>query len=507
LSKIRIFKNEARGFFRKNYFTCVLVSLIMAFFIGTPAAISENMNINTDFLHNVARESGNEGLIRYSERLAELQQNVIDATSIGEKASSGVIAGVYHETMKSGSVGLALLNNINNLFFKGQIGNGVIGFVGTLISVLAYIFIQGILQIGICRFYLENRICADTGISRVLFIYKIRRMLRAGGAVAWRSLWLVIWGFTLVALPVKYYSYYLVNYIIAENPDIGARESLRLSIILMRGSKFKAFLLDLSFIGWYALSLLSFGLLRYLYLEPYIGAARAEFYTYIRLGGDYCDGSVASVQLLHIREDKGRVWINADYGARYPLTNLILLFMVFSFIGWLWECGVAFIQFGMFINRGAFYGPWIPIYGIGGTLALLLFRRILHKPVLSFLLVSIFCGLLEYAAAWALDALWGKSYWDYSGYFFNIQGRVCLEGLLVFSVACMGSLYVLSPLINSLLEKIRPSSCRIICVLVAALFLADMAYALTHPRSGEGITSHYEPPSSIGRISACEITE
>ena len=80
---------------------------------------------------------------------------------------------------------------------------------------------------------------------------------------------------------VKSYSYAMTNYILIDNPNMTANEAITESRKMMDGHKFDLFVLDLSFIGWYFLSSLTFGILL-LYVIPYHQAARAEFYENIR---------------------------------------------------------------------------------------------------------------------------------------------------------------------------------------------------------------------------------
>jgi uncharacterized membrane protein len=76
---------------------------------------------------------------------------------------------------------------------------------------------------------------------------------------------------------VKTYSYAMTPYILLDKPELSANEAITDSRMMMRGHKMELFLLDLSFIGWILLSILTFGIL-FIYVVPYMQAARAEFY-------------------------------------------------------------------------------------------------------------------------------------------------------------------------------------------------------------------------------------
>ena len=55
-----------------------------------------------------------------------------------------------------------------------------------------------------------------------------------------------------------------------------------------------------------------------------------------------------------------------------PLELPLLLFFTLSAAGWLWEVLFTGLSTGRLVNRGFFYGPWLPVYGVGGLLMLLL---------------------------------------------------------------------------------------------------------------------------------------
>ncbi len=87
----------------------------------------------------------------------------------------------------------------------------------------------------------------------------------------------------LFALPVliKHYSYRMTPWILADNPQIGYKRTLTLSMQMTRGMKWELFVLDLSFIGWFLLGLIACGI-GILFVAPYYQAAQAEAYAFLR---------------------------------------------------------------------------------------------------------------------------------------------------------------------------------------------------------------------------------
>ena len=90
------------------------------------------------------------------------------------------------------------------------------------------------------------------------------------GGMLWMALWVFLWSLLFV-IPgiIKAYEYAVTPYILANYPDVGAIEALNLSKRITKGHKGELFVLDLSFIGWHLLSLLTFGLLEIFYVSPY----------------------------------------------------------------------------------------------------------------------------------------------------------------------------------------------------------------------------------------------
>ncbi len=96
------------------------------------------------------------------------------------------------------------------------------------------------------------------------------------------SLFTVLWSLLLVVPGIiKAFAYSQAMYILAENPTIGAREALKQSEDMMRGHKMELFVLSLSFIGWYLLSVITFGI-ALIWVGPYVNATMASYYKYLK---------------------------------------------------------------------------------------------------------------------------------------------------------------------------------------------------------------------------------
>ena len=190
----------------------------------------------------------------------------------------------------------------------------------------------------------------------------------------------------------------------------------------------------------------------------------------------------------------------ALFTRKYPVTTLVLLFFLFSIIGWCWEVVLHLLSEGTFVNRGVLHGPWLPIYGTGGVLVLLALYKLRDKPWLEFWATVVVCGVVEYFTAYYLETVYDRRWWDYAGYFLNLHGRICAEGLLVFGLGGMAVVYGVAPLFDNLLHKVRHSVLIGLCAALIALFCVDQAYSHFHPNEGEGITDEVVYKTDDARI-------
>ena len=82
----------------------------------------------------------------------------------------------------------------------------------------------------------------------------------------------------------------------------------------------------------------------------------------------------------------------------------------------------------------------------------------------------------------------GQKWWDYTGFFLNLHGRICVEGLLAFGIGGMAIVYFVAPLLDNYFRKIKLQIIIPLCVALMMIFVADQLYTKKHPNVGEGIT-------------------
>ncbi len=122
----------------------------------------------------------------------------------------------------------------------------------------------------------------------------------------------------------------------------------------------------------------------------------------------------------------------------YYLSQWIIFFFIYSFIGWVWESCYVSIKEGRWVNRGFMHGPILPIYGSGAVVILITTLPVRGNIPLVFLLGMAAATVLEYFTGAVMERLFHVRYWDYSNVRFNLQGYICLQAAL-----CWGCFSVL----------------------------------------------------------------
>lgn len=166
----------------------------------------------------------------------------------------------------------------------------------------------------------------------------------------------------------------------------------------------------------------------------------------------------------------------------------VLLFFILAFVGWLWEVALFFFTEHAFINRGVYRGPYLPIYGAGGLILVFCLRRLKRRPVWVFLLSMAACSVLEYLTSYFLELRWGIRWWDYSGHFLNLNGRICLAGAVVFGLGGTALVCLFLPLYDKMYRKISGRWRIVLCLALLAVFIADATYCAVRPNTGRGIS-------------------
>ncbi len=164
----------------------------------------------------------------------------------------------------------------------------------------------------------------------------------------------------------------------------------------------------------------------------------------------------------------------------YSVTQWIFFFFVYSFLGWCFESAYVSVKSGRFVNRGFLRETFLPIYGCGAVMMLVVsapFQSVLppQKYICIYLAGCVGATALEYVTGVVMETLFKVRYWDYSHKRFNLKGYICLESTLAWG----GFTILMTELIHRPIEQaVSAIPGRVLSVVTLGLlmcFAADFA--------------------------------
>ena len=233
-------KGRAKATFKRNYWKCILISLLLTLIAGGSGAASGNISSATGSLHGSDNQAGSsydydssydsdDGSLRDFE--AGLEEGFKDGLKAGNR---GMMGG-----MVAAAIAIGILIVVFLVIF--------------VLILLVDVFIINPLEVGCRRFFIRNlNEPAQIGNIGYGFDNNYRNVAKT---MFFRDLFTVLWSLLFI-IPgiVKAYEYMMIPYLLADNPQMTKEQAFAESKRMMQGQKWKAFVLDLSFIGWYILS-------------------------------------------------------------------------------------------------------------------------------------------------------------------------------------------------------------------------------------------------------------
>ena len=165
----------------------------------------------------------------------------------------------------------------------------------------------------------------------------------------------------------------------------------------------------------------------------------------------------------------------------YSLTQWILFFFWYCFLGWIWECLFVSVKRAWknkkweFVNRGFLRGPVIPIYGFAAITILLATIQVRENTIAIYVLGALTATLFELVTGTVMERLFKVKYWDYSDMPLNYHGHICLFVSLFWGAFSVFLVQIIHVPVERLLMQV-PS---FLCEAFAFVFMAIFAYDTT----------------------------
>ena len=158
----------------------------------------------------------------------------------------------------------------------------------------------------------------------------------------------------------------------------------------------------------------------------------------------------------------------------FILFKYFILFLIYSFIGWLFEVLLTFIKEHKYINRGFLIGPIVPIWGTGAILISLILKE--ADGIFNLVVSSAFIGtFLEYIVNVLMEKIFKARWWDYSHLPFNINGRVWLGSSILFGIGGMCVVLYLNPFFLSLINSFNELMIIYVGIILLIIVSFDLA--------------------------------
>jgi len=161
----------------------------------------------------------------------------------------------------------------------------------------------------------------------------------------------------------------------------------------------------------------------------------------------------------------------------YTFYQWLLFFFIYCFIGWIWECSYVSIRTRKLTNRGFMRGPFLPIYGSGAIVMLIVGLPLKSQPVLMFFAGLICASTLEFCTGEAMERLFKVKYWDYSKCFLNIRGHICFKASMAWGIFTILMNYFVHKPIEKVVLGIPFDVLQILVTALLIYFVADYSLA------------------------------
>lgn len=179
------------------------------------------------------------------------------------------------------------------------------------------------------------------------------------------------------------------------------------------------------------------------------------------------------------------------------ISRYVGLFIIYSFMGWIYETTFCTVTEGKWENRGFLYGPVCPIYGVG-ALAITAVMSLTHENEIELSMLQIFIvsvigsAILEYTTSWVLEKLFHAVWWDYSNLPLNVHGRISLFTSLGFGLAGLLIVYKIEPFTIGVVDQIPAIMMELLALCFTFIFASDLTLTVTVLHHFDKTVAHME---------------
>lgn len=279
-------KDKAKKTVKNNYWTAVVLCFVITILTGEYGNSITGIWQSGDSVLPDYVITQNQYLIENEiskDNIAEIQEKQEKIEEITENLTENQLKMVNTITSNLNSITksqkyIYKIWDAIELFIMNQNLLGVAYVLIAIIAILYIILLAEPLLVAERRYFIIASEKENTKMGVMKEIFKRKNWSNVAVIMFFKSFYNLLWYLTIIGGIIKTYEYRMIPYLLAENPDMNKKEVFARSKKMMKGNKWKTFILDLSFILWEILSTITFGLLDILYVNPYKIATSVELY-------------------------------------------------------------------------------------------------------------------------------------------------------------------------------------------------------------------------------------
>ena len=159
----------------------------------------------------------------------------------------------------------------------------------------------------------------------------------------------------------------------------------------------------------------------------------------------------------------------------YTMLQWLLFLYIYCFLGWCWETSYVSIKKGKFENRGFLRGPFLPIYGTGAIMMLIVAGPFRDNLILTYFAGVVGATTLELVTGMAMEMMFKVRYWDYSMKFCNYKGYICLGSSIAWGFFTIILTRYLHNPIERLVLSVPQNVINVISIILTIYIVTDFA--------------------------------
>ena len=170
----------------------------------------------------------------------------------------------------------------------------------------------------------------------------------------------------------------------------------------------------------------------------------------------------------------------------------LMFLIIYSFLGYIYEVFYQRIIFKKWVNPGFLHGPYFIVRGLFSLIVIYLLNGYYNDPLVIFVFGCIISSLFEYYTSYLLERVFKCKFWDYSGYKYNINGRININKNILDGLLALVIIYCLNPLLKYVFSFVDTLYLKYISLGLLLIILLDFIFSFFEAKRICDIANHME---------------